>query len=84
MSSSIAHPDIRPRASAAKIDGDRLAVSLTDGREILVPLDWFRWLDGSTPEQRGDLTIIEGGRGIWWEGLDEGVSVPWLLGLPHH
>ena len=27
---------------------------------------------------------IEGGLGIWWEELDEGVSVPTLLGLPHH
>lgn len=83
MSSSITRPDTRPRASAVKIEGDRLAVSLTDGRELLVPLDWFRWLEGSTPEQRRDLTIIEGGLGIWWEGLDEGVSVPWLLGQPH-
>lgn len=84
MSSSITHPDTRPRASAAKIDGDRLAVSLADGRELLVPLAWFRWLDESTAEQRHDLAIIEGGLGIWWEDLDEGVSVPWLLGLPHH
>ncbi|MGK2849814.1 MAG: DUF2442 domain-containing protein [Candidatus Limnocylindrales bacterium] len=67
-----------------RIDGERLAVSLTDGRELLVPLTWFRWLDGSTAEQRRDFTIIEGGLGIWWEELDEGVSVPWLLGLPHH
>jgi hypothetical protein len=49
-----------------------------------VPLSWFRWLDESTPEQQADLRIIEGGLGIWWEALDEGVSVPWLLGLPHH
>lgn len=84
MSSLIAHPDTRPTATTVRIDGERLAVSLTDGRELLVPLAWFNWLDGSTPEQRADLTIIEGGLGIWWEALDEGVSVPWLLGLPHH
>lgn len=84
MSSSITHPDTRPTATAVRIDGERLAVSLTDGRELLVPLSWFHWLDGSTAEQRRDFTIIEGGLGIWWEELDEGVSVPWLLGLPHH
>lgn len=84
MSSSIPHPDARPKAKAVSIDGDRLAVALTDGRELLVPLSWFQWLDKGTPEQLRDLTIIEGGLGIWWEALDEGVSVPWLFGLPHH
>lgn len=84
MNSSIPHPDARPTATAVAIDRDRLAVALTDGRELRVPLSWFRWLDESTPEQQADLRIIEGGLGIWWEALDEGVSVPWLLGLPHH
>ena len=84
MSSSIASPDTRPRAASATVDSGRLRVTLTDGRELSVPLAWFRWLDGATDEQRSDLEIIEFGLGIWWEGLDEGVSVPWLLGLPHH
>lgn len=80
----ISAPDLRPRASSAFIDVDRLRVTLEDGRELGVPLSWFGWLDGATPEQLADLTIIEYGLGIWWETLDEGVSVPWLLGLPHH
>ncbi len=84
MSSLISAPDLRPRASSAFIDGDRLRVTLEDGRELGVPLSWFGWLDGATPEQLADLAIIEYGLGIWWETLDEGVSVPWLLGLPHH
>jgi hypothetical protein len=50
----------------------------------VVPLAWFRWLEGATDAQRADLEVIEYGLGIWWEALDEGVSVPWLLGLPHH
>jgi hypothetical protein len=29
------------------------------------------------------IVPVEGGEGIWWEQLDEGVSVPGLLGLPH-
>ena len=80
----ISAPDLRPRASSAAIDTDRLRVSLEDGRELSVPLAWFRWLDDASDEQRADLDIIEFGLGIWWETLDEGVSVPWLLGLPHH
>ena len=22
------------------------------------------------------------GAGVWWEGLEDGVSVPWLFGMP--
>jgi hypothetical protein len=84
MSSLINAPDLRPRASSAVIDADRLRVSLEDGRELSVPIAWFRWLGDASDEQRADLAIIEYGLGIWWEALDEGVSVPWLLGLPHH
>ena len=51
---------------------------------VSVPLDWFDWLVGAEPAQRDDLKIIEGGAGIWWEQLDDGVSVPGLLGLPEN
>lgn len=84
MASLIGTPDPRPRAASAVVDADRLKVALQDGRELSVPLAWFRWLDGATEAQRTDLEVIEYGLGIWWETLDEGVSVPWLLGLPHH
>jgi hypothetical protein len=84
MTSSIARPDTRPTAVAATVDEDSLTVVLADGRKLVVPLSWFGWLQGATEAQRSDLEIIEGGLGIWWEELDEGVSVPTLLGLPHH
>jgi hypothetical protein len=77
-------PDPRPRATSAVVDDDRLRVALEDGRELSVPLAWFTWLEGATPQQRRDVAVIEYGLGIWWEALDEGISVPWLLGLPHH
>jgi hypothetical protein len=84
MTSSISAPDPWPRATSAVVADDRLRVALEDGRELSVPLAWFRWLEGATDAQRADLEVIEYGLGIWWEALDEGVSVPWLLGLPHH
>jgi hypothetical protein len=84
MTSSISAPDPRPRATSAVVDDGRLRVALEDGRELSVPLAWFRWLEGATDAQQADLEVIEYGLGIWWEELDEGVSVPWLLGLPHH
>jgi len=83
MSSSIRVPSSRPTATAAAVEAERLHVTLADGREISVPVGWFEWLADATEEQRADLDLIEGGEGIWWEQLDEGVSVPGLLGLPH-
>lgn len=77
-------PDPRPSATSAVVTDDWLRVELADGRELSVPLSWFGWLAGASDEQRRDLEVIESGLGIWWEALDEGVSVPWLLGLPHH
>ena len=83
MSSSIRVSNNRPIATAAAVKADRLHVTLADGREIIVPVGWFDWLANATEEQRSELDLIEGGEGIWWEQLDEGVSVPGLLGLPH-
>jgi Protein of unknown function (DUF2442) len=83
MSTSIRVSNSRPIATAAAVVADRLHVTLVDGREIIVPVSWFDWLANATPEQRSELDLIEGGEGIWWEQLDEGVSVPGLLGLPH-
>ena len=83
MSTSIRVSNSRPIATAAAVVADRLHVTLVDGREIIVPVSWFEWLANATPEQRSELDLIEGGEGIWWEQLDEGVSVPGLLGLPH-
>jgi hypothetical protein len=55
---------------------------LADGREITIPTAWYPWLDSATPEQVA-VTIIEGGLGLWWERLDDGLSVPGLMGQPH-
>ena len=83
MTSSITDPDPRPTAVAATVDDVRLSLILADGRQLIVPIAWSGWLEGATAEQRSDFEIIEGGLGIWWETLDEGVSVPSLLDLPH-
>ena len=84
MTSSIRTPDPRPRAASAAVAGDRLRVALEDGRELSVPIEWFGWLRSASDAERADVHVIELGLGLWWESLDEGVSVPWLLGLPHH
>jgi hypothetical protein len=72
----------RPRAVSAIVDATSLRVTLEDGREVVVPVEWFEWLARGTASQRNDLTIIEDGAGIVWNQLDDSLSVPRLLGLP--
>jgi hypothetical protein len=82
MSSSTKVPE-QPTAVSAAVDRDRLRVVLADGRELSVPTAWFDWLSRASDDDRADLRLVEGGQGIWWDRLDDGISVPGLLGLPH-
>jgi hypothetical protein len=50
---------------------------------VSIPTSWYAWLHDAPAAQQADLAIIEGGLGIWWEQLDDGLSVPGLLGQPH-
>jgi hypothetical protein len=74
----------RPWAASAIVNATHLRVTLLDGREIAVPVEWFDWLERGTQAQRADLTIIEDGAGIVWNQLDDSLSVPGLLGLPEY
>lgn len=71
-----------PRAASASVDGDRLMVSLKDGREITVPIEWFEFLRIATDDQRQHFHLDDYGAAIEWDELDDGISVPGLLGLP--
>jgi Protein of unknown function (DUF2442) len=83
MTSSASSPVLtRPRAVTAAIKGPRLRVTVEDGREITVPVTWFEFLERATDAQRADFHVIGGGAGIWWNQLEDGISVPQLFGLP--
>ena len=71
-----------PRAAAISVARDAVTVRLVDGRVLSLPIDWFGFLVGRTEAEQRDVAIIEGGEGLWWETIDEGASVPSLLGLP--
>lgn len=63
---------------------DRLLISLSDGREVSVPIgeiQWLDWLAKATPEQRTAWTIEPRGFAIYWEGLDDGIEISHLLGM---
>ncbi len=71
-------------AIGIRFDDNTLHVSLSDGREISVPLDkikWLNWLAKATPEQRAQWSIEPGGFAIYWEQLDDGVEIEHLLGM---
>ena len=58
---------------------DSLVVTLSDGRTVSAPIEWFPRLLRATPKQRGNWRLIGGGIGIHWEDVDEDISVRSLL-----
>jgi predicted RNase H-like HicB family nuclease len=73
-----------PRAASAAVEGERLHVSLKDGRQISVPLDWFAFLATATDDQRQRFELDEYGAAISWDELEDSISVPSLFGLPEN
>ncbi|HUG93465.1 MAG TPA: DUF2442 domain-containing protein [Planctomycetaceae bacterium] len=68
-------------ATAVRVDvsDDTLAVELSDGRTICVPLAWFPRLLHGRAEERARWRLVGSGRGIHWPDLDEDISVENLL-----
>jgi len=68
-------------ASASRVwfDSENMWVSLTDGRQISIPLAYFPRLLNATSEQRKKCEMSGGGTGLHWEEIDEDISVPGLL-----
>ena len=72
------------RATGVRFDEDRLYVSLSDDREIIVQLnkvEWLDWLAKATPEQRERWSLEPGGFAVYWEDLDDGVEACHLLAM---
>jgi Protein of unknown function (DUF2442) len=67
------------RAQKVTVTDDTLAVDLSDGRTISVPLAWFPRLLHGTADERGNWRFIGDKEGIHWPDLDEDISVENLL-----
>lgn len=67
------------KALEVSITDDTLAVDLSDGRMLLVPLIWYPRLWHGTPEERGNWRLIGDGEGIHWPDLDEDISIEGLI-----
>ena len=66
-------------ATDLHFSNDKMVVTLEDGREIAVPLEWFPLLRDASPKQLANWRFIGNGEGIHWEDLDEDISVEQLL-----
>lgn len=65
------------KAVHAEIADNDLVVTLSDGRRISTPLDWYDWLREASPEQRANIHVP--GDAVEWPDLDQGVDVEWML-----
>src|ERR1700720_3550238 len=66
-------------ARRVMVGKDSLAVELSDGRTITVPMAWFPRLLHGTRAQRSNWRLIGSGEGIHWPDLDEDISIATLL-----
>ncbi len=68
-----------PYAVDIRVTEDTIAVELSDGRSISVPLGWYPRLVYATEAERNNWRLIGKGHGIHWEDLDEDISIENLL-----
>jgi len=62
------------------VAGDHsLTVSLSDGRQLVLPLEWYPRLKFGTPAERNNWRLVGEGVGIHWPDLDEDLSVEGFL-----
>ncbi len=66
-------------ATKVRFVDSMLYTSLSDGREIGVPISRFRWLANATPNQRAKWHIEPHGIAIYWDELDDGIEVDHLM-----
>jgi hypothetical protein len=66
-------------ATNIRFDDIKMYISLEDGRELSIPLDWFPVLREADKNQKENWRLIGDGEGIHWEDLNEDILVEGLL-----
>ncbi|MCI0697334.1 DUF2442 domain-containing protein [candidate division KSB1 bacterium] len=69
-------------ATDVRFVGNVLCVSLSDGREVSIPIErieWLSWLAKATQEQRANWSLEPNGFAIYWDELDDGIEIRHLL-----
>jgi Protein of unknown function (DUF2442) len=66
-------------ATYVVVSDQSLTVSLSDGRQLVLPLEWYPRLKYGTPAERNNWRLVGDGVGIHWSNLDEDLSVEGFL-----
>lgn len=66
-------------ATELSFDSNMMWLTLADGRRLGVPLAYFPRLLAATPQKRQQFEFSGNGTGIYWDELDEDISVQGLL-----
>jgi len=67
--------DLRPRS--VEFTAGELVVTLSDGRKITTPRDWYPRLKAASAVQRANFELMP--MGIHWPDLDEDLGVVGML-----
>lgn len=71
--------EARARDAAISDDGTTLAIALTNGCTVTIPVAAVEGLAGADPAAIHQVEVLGRGIGLHWEGLDLDLSVPALL-----
>jgi hypothetical protein len=71
--------EMDPAAVDVVIENEKLAVTLADGRTIIVPLTWYLRLLHGTAQEQNNWQLLGDGYAIEWPDLDEHIGVEGLL-----
>ena len=67
------------RATSLSTNDDELIVRLSDGRTIIIPLEWYPRLQQASREQRANYEMPGDGEYLHWPEIDEDLTVAGLL-----
>jgi len=77
--SALAVENAEPLATYVVVGDQSLTVSLSDGRQLVLPIEWYPRLKFGTPAERNNWRLVGEGVGIHWPDLDEDLSVEGFL-----
>lgn len=68
-----------PLAVNVAITHEKLIVDLSDGRSIIIPLEWYPRLAYASAKERKNWRLLGNGYAIEWPDLDEHIGIEGLL-----
>ncbi len=68
-----------PVAIGVSLSSQHLTLELADGRQMMVPLEWYPRLVNGTKAERQNWRFVGDGYAIEWPDLDEHIGVEGLL-----